>query len=322
MTNVSEWAVSAGLNNSAPPHGWPENMARSAVNDCAREMMGALARWFKDCNGSLVTGGTADNYTVTTNNGANALNDLPLMAIRADRANVGSSVTLNVDGLGAKALVKSGAGGLFNAGEIALNQLMIVGYNPTLDRFELVGPAPGPFGAATKMVFGNASAPAGWTKVLTDDNKALRLVTGGTGGAAGGTSPFTTVFAPRGITQPMLPNIDFVVTGTAANHNHGPGSLGGATGNDSPAHKHAITGPANTTSSANSGPDRTNIWQGTNNINTGNPDVSHTHSVNINTGLTSNSGALALSATAASGGTGTAMDFAVQYVDVILATKN
>jgi hypothetical protein len=279
MTNVSEWAVSAGLNNSAPPHGWPENMARSAVNDCAREMMGALARWFKDCNGSLVTGGTADNYTVTTNNGANALNDLPLMAIRADRANVGSSVTLNVDGLGAKALVKSGAGGLFNAGEIALNQLMIVGYNPTLDRFELVGPAPGPFGAATKMVFGNASAPAGWTKVLTDDNKALRLVTGGTGGAAGGTSPFTTVFAPRSIFQTNLPNIDFVVTGTAANHNHGPGSLGGVTGNES-AHTHPLTVPANTGNSALAGGDRANIWQGTNGSNTG-AGSAHSHSVNI-----------------------------------------
>jgi len=320
MTNVSEWAVSAGLNNSAPPHGWPENMARSAVNDCAREMMGALARWFKDANGSLVTGGSADNYTVTTNNGATALNDLPLLSVRADRANVGSSVTLNVDGLGAKALVKSGAGGLFNAGEIALNQLMIVGYNPTLDRFELVGPAPGPFGAATKMVFGNAAAPAGWTKVLTDDNKALRLVTGGTGGAAGGTTPFSTVFAPRIITQLMLPNVDFTVTGTAANHNHGPGSLGGATGNES-SHTHPLTVPANTGNSALAGGDRANIWQGTNGSNTGSGSA-HSHTVNINTGLTSNSGALALSATAASGGTGTAMDFAVQYVDVILATKN
>jgi hypothetical protein len=122
--------------------------------------------------------------------------------------------------------------------------------------------------------------------------------------------------------QVNLPNVAFTITGTADDHRHGPGTLGGVTGNDSPVHKHQYTGPQNTGNSASSGPDRTNIWQGTQNNNSGNPDVTHTHSVNVNTGVTSFSGALNITGSAASGGLGTAMDFAVQYVDVVIGTKN
>lgn len=44
---------------------WPESMAPSAVNNSARAMEGYLARWFKDWNGSLATGGsTTDRKSV------------------------------------------------------------------------------------------------------------------------------------------------------------------------------------------------------------------------------------------------------------------
>ncbi len=46
----------------------------------------------------------------------------------------------------------------------------------------------------TYMLFVQAAAPTGWTKGVLWDHHALRVVTGGSGGASGGSSPFTTVF--------------------------------------------------------------------------------------------------------------------------------
>ena len=43
------------------------------------------------------------------------------------------------------------------------------------------------FPAGTKMLFGQTAAPTGWTKITTDDDAALRIVSGtvGTGGSVG-----------------------------------------------------------------------------------------------------------------------------------------
>lgn len=48
--------------------------------------------------------------------------------------------------------------------------------------------------AGTVKVFYQASAPTGWTRVATQNNKALRVVSG-TGGGSGGTTNFTTVLS-------------------------------------------------------------------------------------------------------------------------------
>lgn len=47
------------------------------------------------------------------------------------------------------------------------------------------------FPAGTVMIFAQASAPTGWTKLTTQNDKALRVVSGSTGGAAGGTYPIS-----------------------------------------------------------------------------------------------------------------------------------
>ena len=54
------------------------------------------------------------------------------------------------------------------------------------------GPAGVPSGAT--MLFYQSSAPTGWTQVTTQNNKALRVVSG-TGGGTGGSSAFTSAFA-------------------------------------------------------------------------------------------------------------------------------
>ena len=51
--------------------------------------------------------------------------------------------------------------------------------------------------AGTKMLFAQTSAPTGWTKETTHNNKALRVVSGTAG--SGGTNAFTNTLASRGI---------------------------------------------------------------------------------------------------------------------------
>lgn len=50
------------------------------------------------------------------------------------------------------------------------------------------------FAAGTVVLFYQTSAPTGWTKIVTQNDKALRVVSG-SGGVAGGTNAFSTVFA-------------------------------------------------------------------------------------------------------------------------------
>lgn len=50
------------------------------------------------------------------------------------------------------------------------------------------------FATSTAWVFCQSSAPTGWTKSTTHNNKALRVVSG-SGGAAGGTNAFTTTMS-------------------------------------------------------------------------------------------------------------------------------
>lgn len=46
-------------------------------------------------------------------------------------------------------------------------------------------------GSGTAMLFLQATAPVGWTKSTAHDDKALRIVSGGTGGGSGGTVAFS-----------------------------------------------------------------------------------------------------------------------------------
>lgn len=115
--------------------------------------------------------------------------------------------------------------------------------------------------SGTRMIFYQASAPTGWTKVTDNfvNNTAMRIVTGSGGGAYSSGSPFTTVFTTNRVTtggnvQATTLSSDQIPahshtgsTGTAGNHGHS-GSTGGAGGHShtgltsaAGAHNHAYT---------------------------------------------------------------------------------
>lgn len=134
-----------------------------------------------------------------------------------------------------------------------------------------------PFVVGTVMLFFQAAAPTGWTQVTTQNNKALRVVSGAGGGTAG-TVNFTTAFASRSVAGTN--------TGTAISVAQ------------MPAHAHTVSA-AITDGSANR--------------------VAQTSAAETSTPSTSSVGG---GGTHTHTFTGTAIDLAVQYIDMILASQD
>ena len=57
--------------------------------------------------------------------------------------------------------------------------------------------------STTKMLFAQASAPTGWTKQTTHNDKSLRVVSG-SGGGSGGVQAFSTVFGRTAVDASSL----------------------------------------------------------------------------------------------------------------------
>lgn len=159
--------------------------------------------------------------------------------------------------------------------------------------------------SGTRMLFQQTTAPTGWTKDTTHNNKALRVVSGTAG--TGGTVGFTTAFASQSVSG----SISNTVSGSTAGHT--------LTVSEMPSHSHSITSTARKDGGSPPGgsfPHGSSF--GTDTVlsevgltlsidNTGG-DESHSH----------DAGTLAVS----SAFTGTSIDMAVQYVDVIVAQKD
>jgi hypothetical protein len=159
------------------------------------------------------------------------------------------------------------------------------------------------FASGTVMMFVQTSAPTGWTKNTSHDNKALRVVSGTAG--AGGSVAFTTAFASQ------------AVSGSIANTTAG-GTVGGTVLSEAqmPSHTHNPQSGINGDRIGQDGGGQggwglangpnNNIYRMTSSFTGGN--ASHDHSFS---GSAHNHTF-----------TGTAINLAVQYVDVIIATKD
>ena len=80
-----------------------------------------------------------------------------------------------------------------------------------------------PLPSATVTLFQQTNAPTGWTKQLTHDNKALRVVTGTV--SSGGSLGFTTAFTSR--TPSGTVGATTLTTAQMPSHTHGIVSAGG-----------------------------------------------------------------------------------------------
>jgi len=100
------WSKAAAGNAIADPTiNWAEGQSPSSVNDSARAMMARTAEWRDDVSGSIATVGTSTAYTVASNQGFDTFAHLNgAMIAFVPHATCGATVTLNVDGLGARPL--------------------------------------------------------------------------------------------------------------------------------------------------------------------------------------------------------------------------
>jgi microcystin-dependent protein len=101
-----KWSRTASANATADSTcPFPEGMAPSAVNDGVRGLMAAAAKYRDDMAGAILTSGSSTAYTVASFEGFDNLTHLDgtRLAFTPHTGN-GATVTLNVDGLGAKPL--------------------------------------------------------------------------------------------------------------------------------------------------------------------------------------------------------------------------
>ncbi len=101
-----KWLQASGSNASVDSTiNWAEGQAPSTVNDSARAMMAAVAKYRDDIAGAIVTAGTSTAYTVSSYEVFDTLAHLNGQVIAfTPHVTNGATVTLNVDSLGAKPL--------------------------------------------------------------------------------------------------------------------------------------------------------------------------------------------------------------------------
>lgn len=101
-----KWSRTAASNAAADSSiNWAEGQPPSSVNDSARATMAAVAKYRDDIAGALLTSGTGTAYALTSYQGFDTLAHMDgAMVAFTPHATNGATVTLNVDGLGAKPL--------------------------------------------------------------------------------------------------------------------------------------------------------------------------------------------------------------------------
>ena len=174
--------------------------------------------------------------------------------------------------------------------------------------------------SGTRMLFQQSNAPSGWTKDTTQDNKALRVVSGavGSGGAVG----FTSAFANRNVSDTALD------TDQIPGHTHGFSGTTGTAGN------HSHSGSTNTTGNHNhrsfgttGGSYRTGLLQprSANSQGSYSTEFAGNHSHSLSTNTTGNH-THTVSGNTSSTGSGRAhshqLDLSVAYMDVIIGVKD
>lgn len=196
--------------------------------------------------------------------------------------NIGGNKTFNFSGS------TSGAIRVAPVAVAGTNTLTLPAVTATVDAFP----------SGTVLVFAQTSAPTGWTKSTTHNDKALRVVSGSA--SSGGSVAFTTAFASQAVAG--------TVGDTTLTSSQIPSHTHTATVND-PGHTHAGVPQSQSDTDRGSG---SSLFSIDNTSNTSSNTTGITVSIGSTGGGDSHTHTF----------TGTAINLAVQYVDVILATKN
>ena len=150
MSEIEDLSVTDASNTTR----FGENQTMSSLNDGARALEGMLARWYADTNGSIISAGT-DTITLAAARTISAYAQGQVFIFEAGGTNTGA-VTLNVDSVGAKAIVKNYNVALA-ANDIKAGQIVAVAYEATADNFQMLSPLGNTAGAGDLLAANNLS---------------------------------------------------------------------------------------------------------------------------------------------------------------------
>jgi microcystin-dependent protein len=160
-----KWSRTASSNATADTSiNWAEGQAPSTVNDSGRAMMAAAAKFRDDISGAIVTGGSATAYTVASYQSFETLANMNgAMIAFTPHTTSGATVTLNVDGLGAKPLRFSPSGVELPAGVLVQGTPYIATYFNATAEWILQGLAGNPYNIPLggMLEFTGTTAPNG-----------------------------------------------------------------------------------------------------------------------------------------------------------------
>jgi hypothetical protein len=179
--------------------------------------------------------------------------------------------------------------------------------------------------SGTVMLFIQTAAPTGWTKSITHDNKALRIVSGVAG--SGGSVAFTTAFASQAVSGSVA-NTASTTAGGSISVTVGAGTLANSattlTTAQIPNHTHPFTNPINTSgisgSSPSSGTGKSGAATAVGTSTGG--GGSHSHTLSGSPSVTGQSFTGTAHTHVSGAFTGTAINLEVAYVDAIIASKD
>jgi microcystin-dependent protein len=135
-----KWSQTAASDATADSTiNWAEGQAPSSINDSARAMMAATAKYRDDIAGAILTGGTSTAYAISSFEVFDTLAHLngQMIAFTPHTTNA-ATVTLNVDSLGAKPL-RTSPGVELLAGTIIQGTPYVAVYNNSDGAFYLQG---------------------------------------------------------------------------------------------------------------------------------------------------------------------------------------
>lgn len=177
------WSETAATNaNADSTINWAEGQSPSSVNDSARAMMAAIAKYRDDISGRAVSGGTATAYTMTSSQGYVSLSGMhgAQIAVRFHATNNGGA-TFNLDGLGAAAL-QLASGSPVTTGSILANSVWDLTYDNTIPAW-LVHGVPGALPASFITTNYIADGAVSYSKLqnISTDQRILGRYTYGAG---------------------------------------------------------------------------------------------------------------------------------------------
>jgi microcystin-dependent protein len=295
---------------------WAEGQPPSSVNDSARAMMAATAKYRDDIAGGIITGGSPTAYTVASFQAFDALARLANHKIafvpHATNTNAaGLDATLNIDGLGAKP-IRMAPGVALPNGTLVLGTPYIVTYNNSDAVFYLQNMTnPYAIPLAGGMDYWGTTAPntsfafpAGQA-ISRATYASLFAITGTTYGSGDGSTTFN-LPDKRGRASASLDNMggttaNRLVSGSMAGARHTLGGAGGAdthtlttaeipavpfsgtTQLENSAHNHNVLQPASTgTGAVVNNTASLFFWTGGGGSTTGNENQGHAHAFNGN----------------------------------------